>query len=326
MKKAFVIVTVIQIGIGLGNSAVGEELQQISSEKEVSPLFDFQSPDKNFAAVIGVKSWFNKWEFPIELPDNQQIVSYNSKTESTFIPVLSFKYKNLFVSGSFFPKKDYSFAAQSIDFPFFEPSNQEGPSIYYFDNNQQEFLGISNEASVKIPIPVSISGERSEWDINVGYYLFPTLAVTAGYKRIKRQVSMDIPDDFSLTLFNEAGQTATVDVNQLRQAFLEEQDNKTDGLMLSIASVVPLQYQFGLYGSFAYGWLKTKGNGKTIDSKYKLGELGLLYSHRFEQMPALNAASAYLGYRFQFLNDDFSVGNGATDSTEGFVFGVNVVF
>jgi len=323
MKKAFVIATIIPICIGLGNSAVGE--QQHSSEKEVSPLFDVQSVDKNFTAVIGVKSWFNQWDFPIELPANQQIVSYNSETETTFIPAFSFKYKNLFVSGSFFPKKDYSFAAQTIDFPFYSPSNQEEPSIYYIDDNQG-LLGISDEASVKIPIPVSLSGERSEWDINVGYYLLPTLAVTAGYKRIKRQLSMDIPDDFSLTLFNQAGQPMkNVDANQLRRA-LEEQENKTDGLMLSIASVVPLQERFGLYGSFAYGWLKTKGGGETVDSKYKLGELGLLYSHRFDRMPALNAASAYLGYRFQFLKDDFSVGNGATDSTEGFVLGVNIVF
>ena len=324
MKKTFVIATIIPICIGLGNSAFGEELQQISSEKEVSPLFDVQSVDKNFAVVIGVKSWFNKWEFPIELPEAQQFISYKSKTETTFIPVLSFKYKNLFVSGSFFPKKDYSFAAQSIDLPVFTPSNQEEPSIYYIDDNQG-LLGISNEASVKIPIPVSLSGERSEWDINVGYYLLPTLAVTAGYKRIKREISMHIPDDFSLTFFNQAGNTATVDANQLKQDFIEP-NNKTDGLMLSITSVVPLQHQFSLYGSFAYGWLKTKGGGKTVDSKYKLGELGLLYSHRFDQMAALNAASVYFGYRFQFLNDDFSVGNGATDSTEGFVLGVNIVF
>jgi len=307
MKKAFVIATIIPICIGLGNSAIGEESQQQSLGKEVSPLFDLQSHDKNFAAVIGVKSWFNQWDLPIEVLPNQQIVSYNSETETTWIPVLSFKYKNLFVSGSFFPKKDYSFDEQAIELP-----------INLFD-------GIPDELG-KISVPISISGERSEWDINLGYYLFPTLAVTAGYKRIKRQFSMHIPDNF-FPSFNQDGQVeATQDANQLKDGDFFEQETKTDGLMLSIASVVPLQDQFGLYGSFAYGWLKTKGGEESIDSKYKLGELGLLYSHRFERMPALNAASAYLGYRFQFLNDDFSVGNGATDSTEGFVLGVNIVF
>jgi len=321
MKKTFVIATIIPICIGLGNSAVGEDSQQKSSKQQVSTLFDVESHDKNFTAIIGVKSWFNKWDFPLELPANQQILHYKSETETTWIPVLSFKYKNLFVSGSFSFKK--GFATQTIDLLFPNLSNQEEPSIYFVDDNQG-LLGVSGEASVKIPVPVSLSGERSEWDINVGYYLLPTLAVTAGYKRIKRQVSMDIQDDFSLTLFNQAGQTATVDVNKLKQELLAEK--KTDGLMLSIASVVPLQDRFGLYGSFAYGWLKTKSGGESVDSKYKLGELGLLYSHRFDRMPALNAASAYLGYRFQFLNDDFSVGNGATDSTEGFVLGVNIVF
>ncbi|OAD23672.1 conserved hypothetical protein, secreted [Candidatus Thiomargarita nelsonii] len=99
MKKTFVMATIIPICIGLGNSAIGEESQQQSLGKEVGPLFKSQSPDKNFAAVIGVKYWFNQWDLPIELPDNQQIVSYNSETEYTWIPVLSFKYKNLFVSG-----------------------------------------------------------------------------------------------------------------------------------------------------------------------------------------------------------------------------------
>ncbi|KHD06405.1 hypothetical protein PN36_05060 [Candidatus Thiomargarita nelsonii] len=299
MKKAFVIATIIPICIGLGNSALGE--QQKSLEKEVSPLFEVQSYNKNFTALIGVKYWFNKWDLPIEMQSDktQQIFSYDSETESTLIPVLSFKYKNLFVSGSFFPKTDYSFGEQSFDFP--------GSLFGLYDVE-------------KILVPISISGERSEWDINLGYYLLPTLAVTAGYKRIKRQVSLHIPDQFFPTFSNQEDRTQ----DALKQVL--EQDNQTDGLMLSIASVVPLQYQFGLYGSFAYGWLKTKGDEESVNSKYKLGELGLLYSHRFDQMPALNAASAYLGYRFQFLNDDFSVGNGATDSTEGFVLGVNIVF
>jgi len=122
-----------------------------------------------------------------------------------------------------------------------------------------------------------------------------------------------------------------VGIDEIAQAGMDTSfnatgDNKTDGLTLGIASVVSLQGRFGLYGSFAFGWLETKAKTTTYNSDYYLGELGLLYSPRFEQIPALDAASVYVGYRFQFLNDDVAIGNGATDSTEGFVLGVNLIF
>jgi hypothetical protein len=320
MKKAIMATTIIPICLGLGNTVIAEDSQSL--EKQLSAVFKPQSGN-DFIGIIGVKSWFNKWDLPFVLGEG--VSSYNSETETTLIPALSFRYKNFFVSGSYFPKTDYSFGEHAVDFdfdsPFSTPSN-----IYLVDSGTGRFVGVSDDvASVKIPIPVSISAERSEWDINVGYYLYPSLAVTAGYKRIERQVKGHLSDDFTITFFNQAGNELVVGVDDL--AFTEvRQDNKTDGLMLGIASAVPLQGGFAAYGNFAFGWLKTTGDGEDFDSKYYLGELGLLYYLRFNSVPVLEAASVSLGYRFQFLDDDVDVEGGATDSTKGFSLAVNIVF
>ena len=330
MKKNVALATIMPICIGLGNTAIADP-----QSEEKSSLFTSHF-NQDFTASVGIKTWFNKWDLPTVLAaenssDQNLLLSYDSEMETTLIPVLSFRYKNFLVSGSYFPSTDYSFGQQSLDFPFFMPT--DGGGLQYIDDSGNR-MGISGNAAVKIPLPVSISAERSEWDINVGYYLHRSLVVTAGYKRIDRQSSMSgkLPDDFSLTFFDPAGNAlGTIGVEEIEQAGMDTAfnvagDNKTDGLTLGIASVVSLQGRLGLYGSFAYGWLETETKTTTYNSDYYLGELGLLYSPRFSQIPMLEAASVYLGYRFQFLNDDVAVGNGATDSTEGFVLGVNLIF
>jgi len=178
MKKTVSLSTIIPICIGLGNTAIAGEPQSVGKR----PIFTSHF-SKHFTASVGVKTWFNKWDLPTVLEpedssDQSLLLSYDSKMETTFIPVLSFRYKNFLVSGSYFPSTDYSFGQQSLDFPFFIPSNGEG--LKYVDDSGN-MVGISGNAAVKMPLPVSISAERSEWDINLGYYVHRSLVVTAGY-------------------------------------------------------------------------------------------------------------------------------------------------
>jgi len=327
MKKSTVIATLIPISVGLASPALADDLQT-SIEKQLSSVFDPHFPT-DFSAFVGVKSWFNKWNLPVVL-DNNKIVSYNSETEATLIPMVGLRYKNFLISGSYFPQTDYSFGAQTIDFPLTSPNDG---GLTYIDSNLGAAVGVSGGASVKVPVPSAISAERSEWDINVGYYLHRSLLVSAGYKRVDRQFHLhgQLPDDFSLTMFDPNGnELGTVGIDEMKQAgkdtFQLDEEAITDGLTLNISSVVSLQGPFGLYGNFGFGWLETEGKTDSYNTDYYLGEFGLLYSHGVSGIPALNAAAVYLGYRFQFLNDDLDIGNGATDSTEGFVLGLNLIF
>jgi len=214
------------------------------------------------------------------------------------IPLLSFSYKNFFISGSYFPETDYSLGEQTV-FGDFQVKQEDGQLV-------QQYGGLITK----------LSAERSEWDINVGYYISPFLVVTAGYKKIERSFTGEIKKEL---------------LSPTEEKIVEDGafhfGTKTDGLTIGIAGVAPLQGKLALYGNFALGWLETTEKDKdNFDSDYRLGELGFLYSSRFEQIPMLNAASFYVGYRFQAVKDDIPIGNGTDDTTEGFVLGVNLTF
>lgn len=284
MKKRIYIAIVFSISIGLSNSVIAIE------ENFFSSIFDTSNFEKDFSASVGLKMWVNEWEYPTVLTfsptsTNNMVRSQHSDTvEFAFIPALNLKYKNFFVSSSYFPETDYSFEIQDV-------------------------LGFTSKFDAK----------RSEWDINFGYYILPSLAVMAGYKNINREFGINING------------------NQMANAGKAD----TNGLTLSIAGAAPLRGQFGLYGNFAYGWLDTEKNltfsgilGEqygNFDVEYYLGEFGLKYFSRLKNFYALEAASVYMGYRFQSLNEERgSLDNGRpleiTDTTSGFVFGVNLSF
>jgi hypothetical protein len=310
LKKA--ISMAITMGIGLGSAAVAEEPQSPTTGKQEGSLFEPHF-GKDFSASVGVKAWISQWTLPLyhvrENQSDQELVqSYVSKTEIPIVPVISFRYKNFFVSGSYFPKTDYSFGEQFIDLPV------EG-------------------SETKVLKELSGSAERSEWDINVGYYLLPSLVVTAGYKKINRDYRWVVsPENADIVTRDARDDDDAVPIADNITSILTfegtfEANDDIDGLTLGIAGVAPLQGRLGLYGNFAFGWLETySSSGATYDADYYLGDLGLLYSSRLDNIRMLEAASVYLGYRFQTFTEDVPIGEGTTDTTKGFVFGVNFVF
>ena len=336
LKKASLMAILIPICLGLGHPAIADEPQS-STVGEESFLSSVFKPHfgRDFSASVGVKTWFNKWNYPLfsireKESEPELVTSYLSDAKQTPIPVLSFRYKNLFVSGSYFPKTDYDFGSQWIDVPFYIPPEDNG--TIYFDETIGEsgdLVIIDPKVQLKIPVKFSPEANRSEWDINMGYFIHPFLAVSVGYKKIKRHAAFNYqipPIDYVLANFAGSGEPE-LDTLPSKEFSLTQND-ETKGFTLGIASVVPLQGRFGLYGNFAVGWLETKGEAITYDTDYYLGEVGFLYSHKLESIAVLHAASIHLGYRFQSMHEDIPVDTikGDTDSTDGFVLGVNLSF
>lgn len=291
MKKTFFIAIAIPICIGLGNPAIADDVQPATMGEPHSSFFSsvFKSHfEKDFSASVGLKTWINEWNLPMVIGTGTNH-AYYSEPSVGFIPLLSARYKNFVISGSYFLKTDYDFDSQTV-------------VNYYIDDNNNQVNYLLEDSAIK--------GERSEWDINVGYYIQPSIVVSLGYKNIDRDIILKSP-----YLKNDL----TTDQN-------------TSGLTLGISAVAPLQGQWGLYGNFALGWLETEWKyGWKYDTDYYLGELGFVYGYRLDNIQALESVSVHIGYRFQALIDDNTLTLGVdttntTDYTQGFVLGVNLAF
>ena len=155
-----------------------------------------------------------------------------------------------------------------------------------------------------------VTAERSEFDINIGYYILPTLLVTLGYKNIKRNFliteNVMIPDPIT----NNYSNTANANLS---------------GLTLGISGMVPLSVEIGMYGNFAYGLnMETEWkSGVTYGNDYYIGEFGVASNYKLDTVPILNNASVYIGYRLQTIKDNLIL---FKDYTQGFVLGVNLAF
>ncbi|HKU13576.1 MAG TPA: hypothetical protein VJQ52_04220 [Steroidobacteraceae bacterium] len=137
-------------------------------------------------------------------------------------------------------------------------------------------------------------GTREELDVNVGYFVVPSLAVTLGYKHVSQS---DGP-------------------NRYRPA----------GPVLGLSANAPLAGLWSMYGSLGAGWLKTPG-GDAIDfeADYRLAELGLAYALDGNSMPRRWTFTG--GYRIQVVSshDAFDSQDGR-DTTQGFTLGVMASF
>ncbi|MCM0080385.1 hypothetical protein L4X63_02170 [Geomonas sp. Red32] len=105
-------------------------------------------PGSDLAVVLGYKAWVADWKDSDEAANNTQ---YSSGTEVINIPVLSVKYKDFFVGGSYLPETTFKLADNAGGTPFV------------------------------------FNAKRSEWDASAGYYVVPSVAVTLGYKSITQE-------------------------------------------------------------------------------------------------------------------------------------------
>lgn len=151
-------------------------------------------------------------------------------------------------------------------------------------------------ASLTYFMPTSYNGkgglesdvERREIDLNLGYYVLPSLVVSLGYKEAK--------------------------VDRLLDDVASKQNIK--GILLGVSGSAPLSERWSLYGNFAYGLGRQKSEfadaaGETkYSARYAIGEVGLSYRIMDGSPGALvKAISGSLGYRAQsYTSKDVALG------------------
>jgi hypothetical protein len=137
-------------------------------------------------------------------------------------------------------------------------------------------------------------GTREEFDINVGYFVMPSVALTLGYKKVEQRGNAG--------RYRPAGPVAGVNAN------------------------APLGGAWSLYGSVGVGRLKTpSGAAIDFDADYRLAEMGLAYTLNGSRLPRRWTLTG--GYRIQILTskDAFGTQDGR-DTTQGFTLGAMATF
>jgi hypothetical protein len=197
---------------------------------------------------------------------------------------------------------------------------------------QELFVSASYFVRTDYDFPTLLTdADRYEWDVAVGYYVLPPyLALTVGFKEINQKF----------------GGGAEFEIN---------------GPTVGFAGAVPMKWGFSLYGSFAYGFMKSESEffervGRTDqfgqilrgpltpddddrDAAYWLVETGVAYTQDLRNLPVnllLTSATFYAGYRHQQVETDEAGASAdplfdnrqdeGLDTTRGVVIGVNLSF
>jgi hypothetical protein len=218
--------------------------------------------DPQLTVAVGLKAWLTQWTTwypaasvtPVTSTNGIRVIEpQNSDTQLALIPQVSARYGDWLASAGYLTNTNYSLSG------VVDPTS-----------------GNSNPQS----------GSRQEFDASTGYYFFPSLAVTAGYKRIEQ--------DFG------AGYSYV-----------------WSGPTLGLTATAALRPHFSLYGSFAYGYLNLKtaevagdSLGKTsFHADYTVGEFGLAYASSIGSTHL--SYSALLGYRAQIvITRNFALSSG----------------
>ncbi|MGH9895921.1 MAG: hypothetical protein ACREA0_28835, partial [bacterium] len=190
----------------------------------------------------------------------------------------------------------------------------------------------------------STSGDRYEWDASGGVYIHPYVAILGGYKKVRQEIDAFLTQE---TVDFSTGATRTDSLRSFSDIDIE-------GPTIGIAASVPIGRGFGVYASYAHGFLDAEirdvtqtVNGRDAiddvdcdgrcdnrapdtDATYDVAELGFSYTHGTEglapHMP-LSAATVYAGYRYQNISTEFDEPfQDRSDVTKGFAVGVNLTF
>ena len=229
----------------LTSLSVASPLTNAAEQNDVSAK-DQEAPEvsSNWQTSIGIKIHPNRIEGTLGflVPTASGLVqttdASRSGTELTPILFGSVRYKNFFISASHFLDTDYNLKLQ--------------------------------QAGVAVDI------NRSETDVNIGYYVLPSLSLSLGYKELKFGGGLG--------------------------------DGKYSGPVLGVSAFGSMGSGFGLYGSFAYGAVTVKFSGADVPDNakkysYLNYEAGLAYSFDFRERGGfLNAVTLTLGYRYQSLD------------------------
>jgi hypothetical protein len=136
--------------------------------------------------------------------------------------------------------------------------------------------------------------QREEFDVNVGYFVLPGLALTLGYKKVQQSNG---PDRY-----------------------------RPAGPVIGLSGNAPLSGAWSLYGNLGVGRLKTPGGDPiSFDADYRLTELGVAYALDGQDFPRRWTFTA--GYRIQVMSSKEAFGTqDGRDTTEGFTLGAIATF
>ncbi|MGQ0592051.1 MAG: hypothetical protein ACT4QB_05210 [Gammaproteobacteria bacterium] len=292
----------------------------------------FLSPDwsRDFSATVGVKIWINDWQRDSFLlnsivtddvlvisrdtaPDNQE-----SDIEPVPIPQISARYKWLFVTGSYYAKTGFDFDDSEATVTVVTPNTIDPDQVTNFAETTTVF---------------STSGDRYEWDASGGVYIHPYVAILGGYKKVRQEI------DFFATRTTEQILPPQLVPPDSSRSF---SDIDIEGPTIGIAASVPIGRGFGVYASYAHGFMDAElrdvlripvdqeiASGE-FDATYDVAELGFSYTHGTQNLAPhmpLSAATVYAGYRYQNISTEFDEPNqDRADVTKGFAVGVNLTF
>jgi hypothetical protein len=235
---------------------------------------------KDFYLGIGLKVWEAEWQTPFTSAPGEgvHITTMTSKAQAVIIPSLSMRFKDVFISAGYFNTTKFDFQKSTAVVNFGPPA------------------GFTLDTT-------TVSAKRTEQDANIGYFIFRSVALTAGYKQISQKYH-------------------TIDSSPGLQDLVLDSETKYTGPTFGLVASAPIgRGGFGLYDNFSYGQLKAQfvGDSQTDNATYISSELGFTYKAGVALLSA--------GYKYQALDttshDSKLI---APDVTKGFIFGFNLVF
>lgn len=242
-----------------------------------APAFadDYQA-GKDATLTLGTKLWLNTWQTNLTGTGR----NWNQLTEGPvvgFIPTAAFKYKEFFLSGSFMITPDYTFPKQT------------------------------NFVSGGALDTANIKGNRSEIDMNMGYYVIPQLALTFGYKGVFEKFKVSSS-----------------------QFGYSENSVYLNGVTLGVTGSAPIGNGFSVYGSGSGGIMFVTYNPAstyTDTAGYESSELGFAWHKQG------TGFTTTLGYKFQLIQTKINAQNSTAftnlprnEVTRGFMLGANYTF
>jgi hypothetical protein len=297
VKTILILVCVVLVGMCVKVKAADEGAAPTG---KMQVLLESDQKNRDWKVMFGVKAWANEWDVPVEFRaiDKTYILEFESDSAVTPIPALLVWYRNFFIGGSYLLDTDYDFTPQRL-------------AWWYIDDGEV----INNFTDL------DVSGSRKEWDVNIGYFITPNIAVSLGYKSLERELTTTWTGVTDSTSFSTLNYPLSVKAP-----------------IVGISASAPIKDKFNLYGNLAYGWLSGDAtyegtdftNNLDVDGNYVFGELGFGYTVPLQKKFA-SAVTINAGYRFQRLDMTLNGGRWGDsgdqhDSTAGFILGVGATY
>jgi len=270
---------------------------------------------------------------------NKELDITSQDYQATPIPYLSARYGRFFISGSYYSTTSFQYptvvnTSTMTQTDYVRPFTVNN-GIITPTGAPYQVQGVNTTTSNSI---FNVSASRQEWDISLGYYVIPHLALTVGYKNADYNWTYQ---QQYITIFNSTNAFAPSGSSIASQSYNVAQN--FSGPTLGLVGSLPLDYGFGLYGSYAHGFLvwdtspvySSSYLHNSSGADYDVAELGVTYSPNMEALSAhlpLESAAVFAGYRYQRFQWDWNdtVNNvqykNLSNTNYGFISGVNFAF